>query len=75
MHQDGVDFTNFLAYTKDQQDFHDALLDESFLYLGGDVTYAIKDRLYVSLLARFFVRGYNTRDQDIYGLSLGYDVL
>ena len=72
---DGVDFTNFGQFTKDQQNYHDALLKESFLYLGGDVTYALTDDLYIGVLARFFITGRNTRDQNIYGLSIGYDLL
>lgn len=74
-HLDGVEFDMFDAYTKDQQNFHDPLLKESFLYLGGDVTYSVTDDLFVSILARFYVTGANTRDQDIYGLSIGYDLL
>jgi len=72
---DGVDFSNFGAFTKDQQDYHDALLKESFFYLGGDVTYRVTDDMYIGVIARFFMSGRNTRDQNIYGLSIGYDLL
>ena len=74
-HTDGVEFLTFSQFPKDQQDYHDALLKESFLYLGGDITYAVTDDLYISVLARFFTSGSNTRDQNIYGFSLGYDLL
>ncbi|MBA3455774.1 MAG: hypothetical protein H0T42_21945 [Deltaproteobacteria bacterium] len=71
----GVKFETFDQYTPDQQMFHDALLDEDFIYVGGDVNYQINDKLSVGVLLRFFVHGSSTRDQNLYGLSFGYKVL
>jgi hypothetical protein len=71
----GIDFLKFASYTKDVMDYHDVLLDESFLYLGTDIGYAVTDRVNLGVLTRFFVTGANTRDQNVFGVNLSYSVL
>ncbi len=54
---------------------HDPLLDEDFLFVGGGVSYAINDKIAVGLVMRQFVQGYNTRNQDLYGLNVSWSAL
>ena len=70
----GINFTEFNTLPPEAVKWHDPLLAEDFLYLGGGATYAITDELSAALFARFFVHGYNTRDQDLYGLNLSYQL-
>jgi hypothetical protein len=55
--------------------FHDPILAEDFLFLGGGVSYEITDRLTAALVVRQFIRGYNTRDQDLYGVNFSFAIL
>jgi hypothetical protein len=71
----GIEFTEYGDYAQSVQDYHDALLREEFILVGGDVGYKITDRFSVDATARFFVRGYNTRDSNIFGLGLTFAVL
>jgi hypothetical protein len=71
----GVHFTELGEHPQAVQDYHDALLREEFILVGGDVGYKITDRFSVDATARFFVRGYNTRDSNIFGLGLTFVVL
>ena len=55
--------------------YHDALLEEKFVLLGGDVGYNISDRISVDLTSRFFVGGSNTLDGIRLGLGLTFGIL
>lgn len=55
--------------------YHDALLAEGFWLLGGGVSYQATEALRVSAFFRLFVRGHETRDTNMVGLGLGWDVL
>jgi len=55
--------------------YHDPLLKEEFLLVGGDVGYNITDRLSINATTRLFVRGSNTRDANIFGLGLTFAIL
>ncbi len=55
----------------DLKNWHDPLLAEELLDLGGAVSYSITDRLTVGLFGRVFLRRYNTRDQNLFGLNVG----
>jgi hypothetical protein len=70
----GINFTDFNTLPAEAVTWHDPLLAEEFLYLGGGATYAVTDAVSVALFARFFVRGFNTRDQDLYGLNVAYQL-
>jgi hypothetical protein len=66
----GLNFEDF-AMTKPELVFnHDPLLNEDYIFIGGGVSYEINDRFTVAAITRQFIRGYNTRDQDLYGLNL-----
>ncbi|HTL37140.1 MAG TPA: hypothetical protein VL326_28590 [Kofleriaceae bacterium] len=54
---------------------HDPILNEDFWFLGGGVSYEITDRITAAVIIRRFIRGYNTRDQDLYGLNITWDAI
>jgi hypothetical protein len=71
----GINFTDFPKLPPDLQANHDVLLAEEFMFVGGGVSYAITDKLTIGAITRFFVRGYNTKKQNLYGLNLFWTVL
>ena len=72
---DGVEFETFDEFTPEQQEFHDPLLKEDFIYLGAGGGYAITDKAYVGAFFRVFLRGHNTRDQNLFGINFAYKIL
>lgn len=73
----GVDFTKFGtgAYTAAEMKYHDRLLHESFILFGGGLSYYVTNSLQLGAMVRFFMTGYNTRDSNVFGLSLNYQVM
>jgi hypothetical protein len=71
----GIDFTEFPMLSPNLTNFHDPILREEFIFVGGGISYAINPKITVGLAARFFVRGYNTRDQSLYGLNVTWQPL
>lgn len=75
----GVNFTDFADYDDYETDprflYHDALLNEEFMLVGGDVGYNITERLSVDVTSRYFVRGYNALDGIRLGLGLTFGIL
>ena len=55
--------------------FHDPLLAEGFVLVGGGASYQAMERMRVSAFFRLFVRGHNTRDSNIVGLGVGWDIM
>ena len=74
-HGNGVNFTDLATLPEDVFFYHDPLLREQFLLLGGGAGYSITDTIQVSLQARFFTWGYNTRNAHMLGLGLSWSVL
>ena len=70
----GISFEDGATFSTTKAELHDVLLKEDFIYAGGDLAYALTDRIYLGLFGRFFVRGYSTRDQNLFGLSFNYNV-
>jgi hypothetical protein len=70
----GISFHDFEVPAPDPRvlNFHDPILAEDFLFLGGGISYEITERLTAAVVTRQFIRGYNTRDQDLYGLTLSF---
>ena len=68
----GLNFEEFVGENPELVNNHDPLLNEDFLFLGGGVSYQINERFTVAAVVRQFVRGFNTRDQDLYGLNLSW---
>jgi hypothetical protein len=58
-----------------EQYFHDALLAEEFMHVGGGVSYSPVEWLRVSAFVRFWMWGQNTRNLDIYGLGLSWEAM
>jgi hypothetical protein len=71
----GFEFANYDDEPLPAQEFHDPLLAESFLHVGGGVSYQALETLRVSAFVRFFMWGENTRNSDIYGLGLSWDAM
>jgi hypothetical protein len=71
----GFEFPNWDMEPLVAQKFHDALLAEEFLHVGGGVSYQPIEKLRVSAFARFFMWGENTRNSDIFGLGLSWDAM
>lgn len=66
----GIAFDDFGTLSPELTQNHDPILREEFMFLGGDVTYAINRRVSISGSVRLFLRGSNTRDQSLYGIDL-----
>jgi hypothetical protein len=74
IHHGGINFTDYtVGSTLDM--YHDPLLNEEFMLLGGDIGYDLTDRLSINASTRFFLRGYNTRDANLFGLGLTFAIL
>lgn len=71
----GIDFEGFAGYTATQREFHDALLNEDILLLGGGLSYTLTDRVDVGAAVRIFIDGLNTREANLFNLSLGVKLL
>lgn len=71
----GLDFTTFADEPEAGRLYHDALLAEGFMHLGGGVSYQALEKLRISAFVRFFIQGENTRNLDIYGLGLSWDAM
>jgi hypothetical protein len=55
--------------------FHDPLLAERFLHLGGGLSYQPTEKLRVSVFGRRFMWGENTRNSNVYGLGVSWDAM
>ncbi|HEU0037034.1 MAG TPA: hypothetical protein VFQ53_40765 [Kofleriaceae bacterium] len=74
-HHDGLDFDEITMWTPDELAYHDPVLKEQMLLLGGGIGYDITDKLSVSLAARAFVKGQNTQNASVFGLGLAWRAL
>lgn len=71
----GINFLDFADLPQVVRDHHDGLLRESFLIAGLGTSYQVTERLRVFAVTRFWVRGENTRDINVFGAGVTYDVL
>ena len=70
----GVDFVDLTGPNDDPVIlYHDSLLDEDLLLLGGGAGYQITPSLQANLYFRLFMDGQNTRDSNVFGLGLSWD--
>lgn len=72
----GFNFHDWMSNSTEQiplQYFHDALLAEQYLHVGGGVSYSPMEWLRVSAFVRFWMWGENTRNLDIYGLGVSWE--
>jgi hypothetical protein len=75
IHHGGLDFTELGPIGSTLERYHDPLLNEEFMLLGGDVGYDLTERVSINASTRFFLRGYNTRDANLFGLGLTFAIL
>lgn len=71
----GFELSNYGMESEPAQIFSYPLLAESFLHVGGDVSYQALEQLRVSAFVRFFTWGENTRNADVFGLRLSWDAM
>jgi hypothetical protein len=71
----GFEFLKYDMEPEVAQRHHDALLAEDFMHLGGGLSYQAMEKLRISAFVRFFIRGVDTRNSDIYGLGLSWDAM
>jgi hypothetical protein len=69
---DGIAFEDFGKLSAALTNFHDPILKEIYYFYGGDVSYALTRKLTLTASIREFLHGYNTRNQDLYGLNVAY---
>ena len=61
--------------TPDEVLYHDAILNEDILLVGGGVGYQLTSSLSLSLGARFFVTGQNTQSASVFALGVAWTPL
>jgi hypothetical protein len=73
----GIDLENAFApgAPPDLALYHDAILAEDILLVGGGLGYDITDKLSVAFAARIFASGQNTTNASVFGLSLTFAAL
>lgn len=72
----GVNFSELnFAMPGDLEMYHDALLKEDILLVGGGVGYQLTNTLAVSLSGRYFVYGVNTQNASVFALGLSWSPL
>jgi hypothetical protein len=71
----GISFDKFGHTDPVLTAFHDGILKESYNTFGGGASYAINRKVTVTAAVRFFIQGYNTRDQSYYGLDVAWRAL
>lgn len=71
----GVSFSEFPTLSESELMYHDPILDEDILLLGGGVGYQLTDSLNVAATAALFVAGQNTQNANVFALSVGWSAL
>jgi hypothetical protein len=73
----GVNFSELedRMLSESEAQFHDAILNEDMILLGGGVGYQVSDSLALSLAARLFVNGENTQNASVVALGLAWSPL
>jgi hypothetical protein len=71
----GVNFSEFATLPADEQLYHDAILNENIVLVGGGVGYQLTDSLAASLSARLFVAGSNTQNASVLALGVTWSPL
>lgn len=75
---DGMTFAQFVmpgALPANVLMYHDAVLKESMLLIGGGVSYQITSSINVALAVRLWVTGENTQNASVFGLAMGWSAL
>ncbi len=71
----GLNFSQFGSLPMDDQLYHDPILAESMLLVGGGVGYALTNDLGITAGARLFVTGSNTQNASVYVFGVTWAAL
>ncbi|HWU90165.1 MAG TPA: hypothetical protein VN253_23035 [Kofleriaceae bacterium] len=72
----GVDFSEINFQTMNNTAlYHDAILKEDIILVGGGIGYQISNALAASLSARFFLDGTNTQNASVFALGITWSAL
>jgi hypothetical protein len=71
----GVNFSEFDMLTPDEAMYHDAILKEDIILVGGGVGYQINNSLGVTMSARLFLTGANTQNASVLALGVAWSPL
>ncbi len=71
----GVGFGEFASLSANEATYHDAILDENIVLVGGGLGYQLTNSLSATLSARFFVAGSNTQNANVFALGIGWSPL
>jgi hypothetical protein len=70
----GFDFVDWTKVSQAVRDYHDAVLAEGVVLIGGGGSYEIFEGLVVNAFFRIFVTGTNTRNTSMVGTGLTWAV-
>jgi hypothetical protein len=72
----GVNFSEFgPGLSANEMLYHDPILDEDMILVGGGLGYQISNQLVVTASARLFVTGQNTQNASVFALGFAYSPL
>lgn len=71
----GFEFSQFGTAPADVLAFHDPVLDEDQMLVGGGVGYQLSNKLAVNIGGRLFVSGRNTQNASVFALGFAYSPL
>lgn len=71
----GVNFTDFDTLSESEILYHDVILNEDIILVGGGLGYQVSNSLSVNLAARLFVTGHNTQNASVFALGLAWSPL
>lgn len=71
----GVSFNNFATLSPNEQLYHDPILAENIVLVGGGVGYALTDAIGVTASARYFLSGDNTQNASVLALGMSWSPL
>jgi hypothetical protein len=70
----GIAFVDFADYSAAVQNYHDVVLKEKAMLIGGGVSYQLTDMLGIGVAYRQFISGDNTRNPRIFGATLTWEL-
>lgn len=74
MHHDGITFVDFADYSDTVRNYHDMLLKEEAMLVGGGLAYQVTDTFGLGVAYRQFIKGDNTRTPRIIAATLNWEL-
>jgi hypothetical protein len=71
----GFNFVDFAKVPNYVQAFHDAVIAETVILVGGGIGYEVVDGLIINAFGRAFITGTNTRNSNLFGGGITWNVL